>query len=177
MLPRQGSTWVIVVVGVTIVETATVIIGIRIGTGIVITAAATATGTGIATITVAIGIGAIAAARRPQKVEGIPQNIGDAAATLGAHLPEAAAHPVARIATEGTTTPLLRPPLLLLPQQTPLVGKACRRVFSVLPLLTDANFHRFGMVWTCHFSFCWSFDLSFLVVLCFPFLFLYFAFI
>jgi len=176
MLPRRASTWVIVVVGVTIVETATVITGTRTGIGTVITAAATATETGIATIMVAIRIGAIAAARRPQKVEGILQNTGDAAATLGAHLPEAAAHPVARTAMEGTMTPLLRPPLLLLPQQT-LVGKGCRRVFSVLPLLTDASFHRFGMVWICRISFCCPFDLSFLVVLCFPFLFLYFALI
>jgi hypothetical protein len=165
------------VAGVTIVETATAITGTRTGTGIVIIAAATVTGTGIATIMVAIGIGAIAAARRPQKVEDILQNTGDAAATLGAHLPEAAAHPVARSAMEGTTTPLLRPPLLLLPQQTPLAGEGRRRALSVLPLLTDASSYRFGTVWICHISFCWSFDVPFLVVLCFPFLSLYFAFI
>jgi len=124
MLPPQASIWVIVVVGVTIVETATAIIGTKTGT--VITAAVTVTGTEIATIMVAIGIGAIAAARPPQKVEDILQSTGDAAATLGARLPVAAVLPVARIAMEGTTTPLLRPPLPLPPQQMPVVGERCR---------------------------------------------------
>lgn len=136
MLPLQASTWVTVVVGVRIVETATAITGTEIGT--VITDAATVTGTGIATIMVAIGIGAIAVARHPQKVEDILQNTGDAEATLGALLLEAAAHPVARTAMEGTTTPLLRPLLLLLRQETPLAGEGCQ-VLSVLPLLTDAT--------------------------------------
>lgn len=124
MLPPQASIWVIVVVGVTTVETATAITGTE--TGIVITAAVTVTGTEIATIMVAIGIGAIAAARPPQKVEDILQSTGDAAATPGARLPVAAVPPVARIAMEGTTTPLLRPPPQLPPQQMLVVGERCR---------------------------------------------------
>ena len=127
MPPLQASTWVIVVVGVTIVETviATATTGTLTGTGIVTTAEATAiaTGTGIVTIMAATGIGAIAAALRRQKVEDTLQNTGAVAATLGAHPLEGAAHPAARSATEGTTTPLLRPPPLLLLLQTPLVGE------------------------------------------------------
>ena len=175
MPPRQASTWVIVVVGVTIVETATAITGTRTGTGTVITAAATATGTGIATIMVAIEIGAIAAARRPQKVEDILQNTGDAAATLGAHLPEGAAHPVVRIVMEGTTTLRLQL-LLLLPQQMPLVGKWCRSLLNSASS-DRCKLYRFGTVWICHISF-WSFDVSLLADLCLLFFFpLYFSFI
>jgi len=155
MPPLQGSTWAIVVVGVTIVETATATTGTPTGTEIATTAEATATGTGtgIVTITAVTGIGAIAAAPHPQKVEDTPQNTGAAEATLGAPLPEAAAHLAAQTATEGTTTLLLRPPLLLPLQRTLRVGEGPYQVLSVLPLLADANLYRSGMVWNYGISF------------------------
>jgi len=144
MLPPQASIWVIVVVGVMIVETATAITGTETGT--VITAAVTVTGTEIATITVAIGIGVIAAARLPQKVEDILQSTGDAAATPGARLPAAAVLPVARIAMEGTTTHLLPPPPPLPPLQMPVVGERCRR-FPLSSASSDRRQVYIGLEW------------------------------